>query len=77
MAIEFTWDAKKERINIRKHRVSFETAKQVFLDPCLVVIEDCEVGDELRYHAIGHTVSAREGNQYEQRTYADQFKERN
>jgi uncharacterized DUF497 family protein len=72
----------------------------VFFDPHLIVIEDCEVDGEVRYHAIGHTgsgplvltvfvdrsddgrdivriISAREANHYEQRTYADQFKERN
>jgi uncharacterized DUF497 family protein len=25
-------------------------------DPCLIVIEDCEFGDEVRFRATGHTV---------------------
>jgi uncharacterized DUF497 family protein len=99
MAIEFTWDAEKAKRNISKHGVSFETAKQVFFDPYLIILEDCDFAGEVRYQAIGHTaarkrllvavfvdrsdeekeivriISAREANQYEQGTYADQFEE--
>jgi len=32
MKLEFTWDLAKEKINQRKHDVSFEEAKTVFLD---------------------------------------------
>jgi uncharacterized DUF497 family protein len=102
MEIEFTWDAAKAKRNLKKHRVSFEAAKQVFFDPYLIVLEDCEDDDgEVRYHAVGHmdsrafargrlswialttggkssaSFSAREANQYEQGTYADQFEEGN
>jgi len=28
--VEFTWDERKNRVNQRKHRVSFETAIRVF-----------------------------------------------
>ncbi len=100
MEIEFIWDPRKAKRNLTKHRVSFETAKQVFFDPHLIVVEDCEFENEIRYHALGHAgpglvlltvfvdrstddqeiiriISAREANQYEQRTYANQFEEGN
>ena len=54
MEIEFTWDAEKARRNLAKHGVSFEKAKQVFFDPFLIVVEDCEIDGEIRYQAIGH-----------------------
>jgi uncharacterized protein len=54
VAIEFTWDRPKARGNLRKHGVTFETAKQVFFDPHLIVVEDCEVQSEMRYHALGY-----------------------
>jgi uncharacterized DUF497 family protein len=57
MEIEFTWDPVKAKHNLKKHRVSFEVAKQVFFDPFALIIEDCEVGDETRYLAIGHAGS--------------------
>jgi uncharacterized protein len=31
--MEFEWDARKAAVNLRKHRVSFEDAARVFLDP--------------------------------------------
>lgn len=53
MAIRFTWDEKKAAKNLRDHKISFETAKNVFFDPHLLVIEDSDRDDEVRYHAIG------------------------
>jgi uncharacterized DUF497 family protein len=32
----FVWDEKKNRINRRKHGISFETAAQIFEDPNVV-----------------------------------------
>ena len=32
MKLEFEWDEEKERINIAKHGIDFETASHVFLD---------------------------------------------
>jgi uncharacterized DUF497 family protein len=49
----FAWDEKKNRINRRKHGVSFETAARVFDDPSVVSYPDCDVDDEERWHAIG------------------------
>ncbi|HEY7389784.1 MAG TPA: BrnT family toxin [Bryobacteraceae bacterium] len=57
MDIEFTWDGAKAKRNLKKHGVSFETAKQAFFDPHLIVVEDCEVDGEMRYHAIGYAGS--------------------
>ena len=31
--MKFEWSEKKNRLNIQKHQVSFEEAKEVFLDP--------------------------------------------
>jgi uncharacterized protein len=57
MGVEFRWSAAKARRNLRKHGVSFETARRVFFDPHLIVVEDCEVDGEPRYHAIGYATS--------------------
>ena len=53
MDIEFTWNRTKAGRNLRKHHISFEAAQQVFFDPHLIVVEDCEIDGEMRYHAIG------------------------
>ena len=47
------WDANKDRINRRKHGVSFETAARVFEDPLSVSYLDRTVDDEQRWHTIG------------------------
>jgi uncharacterized DUF497 family protein len=49
----FAWDEKKNRINRRKHGVSFETAARIFEDPNVVSYRDRVVDDEERWHAIG------------------------
>lgn len=51
--MEFEWDPEKERTNIAKHRLSFQTAARVFLDPFLLEIEDERGYDEFRWNAIG------------------------
>ena len=38
--MEWTWDPDKNRDNIRKHGVRFETAQLVFLDPNFQMEED-------------------------------------
>ncbi len=38
--IHFEWDPKKDAINIRKHKVSFEEAKTVFYDDNARIIAD-------------------------------------
>ncbi|MGO9210922.1 MAG: BrnT family toxin [Terriglobales bacterium] len=48
-----TWDERKNRVNKRKHGVSFETAILVFDDPYHVSRMDREVEGELRWQTIG------------------------
>lgn len=38
--MRFTWDARKAAANLRKHRVDFEEAVSVFVDPLALVSED-------------------------------------
>ena len=51
--VEFAWDESKNRVNQRRHGVSFETAVLVFDDPRQVSIQDREVDGELRWQTIG------------------------
>ncbi len=50
----FVWDSDKERININKHGVDFQTAAMVFEDPKRIVIRDIvhSVNEE-RFFCIG------------------------
>jgi len=36
--INFVWDRKKARLNLRKHGVAFETACEIFFDPFVTFI---------------------------------------
>ena len=47
------WDDRKNRINRRKHGISFETAARIFDDPYAVSYRDRVVDDEERWHTIG------------------------
>jgi uncharacterized DUF497 family protein len=49
----FVWDEKKNRINRRKHSISFETAARIFEDPNIVSYHDRVVDEEERWHAVG------------------------
>ncbi len=57
--MEFTWDERKNRVNKRKHRISFETSVLVFDDPFQVSRQDREVDDEARWQTIGMVQGAR------------------
>ena len=48
----WTWDEDKNRENIRKHRISFETAMLAFQDD-LAVTEDDPFLDERRFQTTG------------------------
>lgn len=53
MYFYFEWNQDKNHSNQRKHRVSFEIAQRVFLDPNhLAVLERSEGGEE-RWQTIG------------------------
>lgn len=52
--LSFEWDAKKAAANLRKHKVSFETARRVFQDLYAVGrIDDREDYGEERFIRIG------------------------
>jgi len=40
MELVFEWDARKARINLEKHKISFEEACTIFHDPLLVTFSD-------------------------------------
>lgn len=42
MKYNFEWDINKAKLNIKKHKISFERAAEVFLDPFAVSIFDDE-----------------------------------
>jgi uncharacterized protein len=50
----FEWDAAKDRLNRRKHGVSFDRAQYAFLDPNRVLAEDLShSGTEQRFFCFG------------------------
>lgn len=51
--VRFEWDVAKNRLNRRKHGMSFETAQRVFEDPLALMLLDATEGDEERWRAIG------------------------
>jgi uncharacterized protein len=72
----FEWDDAKARSNRRKHGISFEIAKHVFVDPDALVEQDRIEGGEFRWQTIGtvdgvflllvaHSVEFRNGDQTE------------
>ena len=60
MGHRFDWDAKKARVNVAKHGVSFEEARTVFGDPLSLTVADPSVpDDEFRFVIIGRTTGDR------------------
>jgi len=51
--IRFEWNEAKNRINRRKHRVSFETAIRAFADPFALSTQERIEDGELRWLTIG------------------------
>ncbi len=50
----FTWDEKKNQINKKKHRITFEEAQTVFKDDDAILFDDPEhSSDEARFLIIG------------------------
>jgi uncharacterized DUF497 family protein len=49
----FAWDEAKNRINRRKHGISFESAVRVFEDPAAVSYVERLVDGQQRWHTIG------------------------
>lgn len=57
--IRFEWDEQKNKINLQKHRISFEEAKTVFYDPEALVIDDPEhSAEEDRFIILGLSTQA-------------------
>jgi uncharacterized DUF497 family protein len=58
--IDFEWDPRKARANLRKHGVSFHDAATVLLDPLAITIYDPDHSEEEdRYITIGTSASSR------------------
>ena len=54
MRYTFEWDPIKAKQNLRKHRISFDRAAEVFLDPLAVSIVDEEHSEqEERWVSVG------------------------
>ena len=51
--MRFEWDEAKNRRNLAKHCISFETAKLVFDDPHALSIQDRAVENEERWQTLG------------------------
>ena len=59
MQYNFEWDPVKAKENLRKHKIAFERAAQVFLDPHMVSIDDEEHSDkEDRWITLGRDKTA-------------------
>jgi uncharacterized DUF497 family protein len=54
--MKFEWDEKKNKLNIKKHGVSFEEAQTVFFDPLAKVADDPDhATEDFRLIAVGHS----------------------
>ena len=54
--VVFEWDDKKNKLNQKKHSVSFEEAKSAFMDKKRVIAKDlAHSKNEKRYYCFGKT----------------------
>jgi uncharacterized protein len=51
--MRFEWDEIKNRRNLKKHKISFESAKSVFDDPQALSDSEREVDGEDRWQTVG------------------------
>ena len=51
--MEFEWDEAKNRTNVLKHGIDFETARRIFDGPVLSRRDSCKDYGEVRYITIG------------------------
>ena len=49
----FVWDPDKAQVNLRKHRICFETAVRVFTDPFALTSQDRIENGEYRWQTVG------------------------
>ena len=60
MSIKFEWDDEKAKINLKKHRISFDEAITVFADPFAKIFYDEDHSDEEnREILVGHSIANR------------------
>ena len=52
--MKFEWDSKKAEANLKKHRVSFNTAIRAFADPFAMVEQDRIEDGEHRWQTLGN-----------------------
>ena len=64
--MQFEWDEVKNYANIRKHGISFETAKRIFEGPVVTWIDQRkDYGEELHQHRPGRARSVDRGRPYQ------------
>lgn len=51
--MRFEWDERKNRRNLKKHKISFDSAKLVFADPQALSELEREVEGEERWQTVG------------------------
>ena len=58
--MQFEWDPEKAKLNVRKHKVSFEEAVTVFYDPLSATFNDADhsVGEQ-RWITVGFSSQGR------------------
>ncbi|MBI2556643.1 MAG: BrnT family toxin [Planctomycetes bacterium] len=60
MKLNFEWDEEKAKANLKKHKVSFDEATTIFIDPFSITIPDIDHSmDEQRYIDIGSSGNGR------------------
>lgn len=60
MKIIFEWDENKARSNLEKHKISFDEARTIFIDPLLVTfVDELHADKEERFISIGLSESNR------------------
>jgi len=57
--IQFEWDSRKALSNLRKHKIDFENACEVFFDPFIRLVDVENYAGEVREAVIGMTVNWR------------------
>jgi len=51
--LEFEWDDTKNKANLQKHGISFETVRELFSSPTLTRIDDRKDYGEIRENSLG------------------------
>jgi uncharacterized DUF497 family protein len=51
--MRYTWDAAKNRSNVKRHKIAFEDAQRIFEGPTVERVDDRFDYGEIRVYAIG------------------------